>query len=1045
MVYPTYYPTQKIMFNNVEDDTFFIAKTNDKHTYEYASFKDIDTFIKHYENQLIKNYYELIPSIEYRYEYYDLDLKLTDDTDITTFTNTYLFNWFVNTRKNFLNNFLNITHNSYLLKEPYWIVTTASTESKLSLHILNKNAIFPNNETLKTFVNYFKDFLNANPHPFNSCLDTAVYSSNRLMRIVESSKDGQNRPLSIWKEFHSDKKITIKDTLIISARDDKRLETSISHNTLVIGIHHFTLKKQSDNLSSSKNIKYDSQKEYHRLDDEMILEYLSCLSQERKDNYQDWITVGMALKSEGYDFHIWANWSKDSEKYDENACIKCWENFRTKEENNINYNIGTIRKMACEDNPELYRTLSTKEYDSNIKFTFTHDIEINEKYISENTYEKYLNTHDIIALKSCMNTGKTFSIPSLFNNFEKILVVYSRISLNQEIYNKWKQYGFQIYSNIEDYYINSYKHKRVIIQIDSIHRFQGNLDFLILDEIESTAEHLCGSKLMTKTAECYDTLMCYIKNTKKIILCDANLKDDTLNSLLIRRKENIIKINNNYKSFSKLSSTIYTDKNKLIKKIFDLIDNNKKIAIPTNSKKWSKTISKLLSAKYDNIKILNIDAENKMTTTKDWINYDIVIYTPTITSGISFDLIHFHTVCAYFTKKSTSAESSSQMLFRVRNLIDNNMHICLPVDASEVVKPIVNSDIVHYVNEKIRVGNSHLKLDGIKIDKYNQRAKDTKYFKLFCSYLEKEHKSFLFFHSYMLSILKTHGIKINYDETELVEKNKKEIKEKVSYVNLEIKEEDIDYTVGAIRITAEENLKLREQKKEKTKEQIYSMKLYNLMYSFDKNINDTITRDFVEKNLKYIYSYRRFKEVKDEKIDDSIEYVLLKNNENQNKVIVEKEYREHQSDDECISDVEEDDFDDSKRLYSYKMERKKKLKFIKNIDQSIYNAIHYDKTYLKMYHCLNFLKYAGFEMINDGNKIKPNFQNMLKYVRDNEKDIRILFDSKEIKFPEELEKNTKQSLIKYINSKLENVFGIKIEKTSGHKDAYYKIKELFQL
>jgi len=127
------------------------------------------------------------------------------------------------------------------------------------------------------------------------------------------------------------------------------------------------------------------------------------------------------------------------------------------------------------------------------------------------------------------------------------------------------------------------------------------------------------------------------------------------------------------------------------------------------------------------------------------------------------------------------------------------------------------------------------------------------------------------------------------------------------------------------------------------------------------------------------------------------------------------------------------------------MERKKKLKFIKNIDQSIYNAIHYDKTYLKMYHCLNFLKYAGFEMINDGNKIKPNFQNMLKYVRDNEKDIRILFDSKEIKFPEELEKNTKQSLIKYINSKLENVFGIKIEKTSGHKDAYYKIKELFQL
>jgi len=127
------------------------------------------------------------------------------------------------------------------------------------------------------------------------------------------------------------------------------------------------------------------------------------------------------------------------------------------------------------------------------------------------------------------------------------------------------------------------------------------------------------------------------------------------------------------------------------------------------------------------------------------------------------------------------------------------------------------------------------------------------------------------------------------------------------------------------------------------------------------------------------------------------------------------------------------------------MERKKKLKFIKNIDKSIYNDIHYDKTYLKMYHCLNFLKYAGFEMINDEKKIKPNFENMLKYVRDNEKDIRILFDSKEIKLKNDLDSNTKNAMMKFINSKLENVFGIKFEKTSGHKDAYYKIKEMFQL
>jgi len=131
-----------------------------------------------------------------------------------------------------------------------------------------------------------------------------------------------------------------------------------------------------------------------------------------------------------------------------------------------------------------------------------------------------------------------------------------------------------------------------------------------------------------------------------------------------------------------------------------------------------------------------------------------------------------------------------------------------------------------------------------------------------------------------------------------------------------------------------------------------------------------------------------------------------------------------------------------------KMEINRKMDFNKNISELLSDnelcISTNDKTNKKLYHCLNILKCAGFEMINDEKKIKPNFQNILKYVKDNDDDIRAAFNCKKISWPEELEKNTKQSLMMYINSKLENTIGIKINSTSK-KGIYYTINKLFQL
>ena len=46
-------------------------------------------------------------------------------------------------------------------------------------------------------------------------------------------------------------------------------------------------------------------------------------------NYQDWVSVGMALKAEGYDCGVWDDWSsRDPARYHPGDCARKWETFR---------------------------------------------------------------------------------------------------------------------------------------------------------------------------------------------------------------------------------------------------------------------------------------------------------------------------------------------------------------------------------------------------------------------------------------------------------------------------------------------------------------------------------------------------------------------------------------------------------------------------------------------------------------------------------------------------------------------------------------------
>ena len=55
------------------------------------------------------------------------------------------------------------------------------------------------------------------------------------------------------------------------------------------------------------------------------LNYLNC----SELDHADWIKVGMALKSEGYDVGVWDEWSaRDPARYHPGECARRWRSFQ---------------------------------------------------------------------------------------------------------------------------------------------------------------------------------------------------------------------------------------------------------------------------------------------------------------------------------------------------------------------------------------------------------------------------------------------------------------------------------------------------------------------------------------------------------------------------------------------------------------------------------------------------------------------------------------------------------------------------------------------
>jgi len=170
---------------------------------------------------------------------------------------------------------------------------------------------------------------------------------------------------------------------------------------------------------------------------------------------------------------------------------------------------------------------------------------------------------------------------------------------------------------------------------------------------------------------------------------DANITPRTCNLL-----QNIYNINdvvyhhNTYPSISNDKYYILFSFKIFVNILCDLLDDGAKIVIPINSLKKANILYEFLKIKYTNKKIKIYSSETddyiKQNDLSDvnsnWVKYDIIMYTPCITAGISFEVKdHFDYLFGYFTNQSCDIYTLYQMLYRVRNLKQNQIYILFDV------------------------------------------------------------------------------------------------------------------------------------------------------------------------------------------------------------------------------------------------------------------------------------------------------------------------------------------------------------------------------
>lgn len=302
----------------------------------------------------------------------------------------------------------------------------------------------------------------------------------------------------------------------------------------------------------------------------------------------------------------------------------------------------------------------------------------------------------LVCVRANMGVGKTKALKEFVNRNvtadTKVLVVTFSRTLAAKLFRDFDDGTWTDYSTVK----GEIRTRRVVVCLDSMYRVETrNFDYVIIDEALSVFLHF-NSPLMQRSSQNCTYLELLVRQSRCSFFVDACI-DQTITTQVVHYFSRVMCapvywIRNRYINRSDRTCNIKVQRGgkvgaisetslmaETIGKVIELLDAGKRVVVCSSTKRFTTTLEEYMLEKRpaSSMVVCNGDRVNSLDNVRAAWKRDLLVYSPSVSAGVSFEEDHFDSLVGYLVNShfTPSVDIALQQLYRVRRLRDGDMHL----------------------------------------------------------------------------------------------------------------------------------------------------------------------------------------------------------------------------------------------------------------------------------------------------------------------------------------------------------------------------------
>jgi hypothetical protein len=364
------------------------------------------------------------------------------------------------------------------------------------------------------------------------------------------------------------------------------------------------------------------------------------------------------------------------------------------------YNLDADSDKINEEKNLLYNALRQQRFDGSDMQIFNNPI-----------LEPFPDCRTLF-VRAPMKMGKTKQMIELIKrkakeDFRCVIVSFRQTftASIQSVLNH-SELDFELYNEIPSGRIRIEEHPLLIIQVESLHRLDfDRIDMFVVDESESVLSQFSSPHIFDLRLT-YSKFQSALMLSRQVICMDANLSARTIKIVCpLRRRAKGIEVGvmpnkiyyeNLYQNAEEDMYYVHPTLQQLYGSMHKALLDGKKVFCCSTSLNDAKVILQLIREQFTidcvtgvrtegdvDLKVAFYSSEMSPTIRTDhlgrvnevWKEVDVLIYTPTITAGVSFECEHFDEGYFVLSSSSCDTKTAQQMGGRIRNVSSHTYHV----------------------------------------------------------------------------------------------------------------------------------------------------------------------------------------------------------------------------------------------------------------------------------------------------------------------------------------------------------------------------------